>query len=199
MFNRMKGLTAGALLAVAVGIPAHAATLGEGGGVPGGTILTQNVDINGANKTLSGELGVDPSSNDWIVNITSDRDATTTFYVKDPEQAPNSGEGSIGIGDFTYQLFTCVTTSGNCGERVVGGYSAVSGQLNGDSTNPFTTILLATNEYFVRVAGTEFGNGNNGYNVNVSAVPLPAAALLFMSALAGFGLLSRGKKGSTAV
>jgi len=55
-------------------------------------------------------------------------------------------------------------------------------------------ILEGTKSYVLRVLGT----AGSSYVVNlssVSTVPLPAAAVLFLSALAGFGMLSRRRGG----
>lgn len=178
MLVRIKLVTLSALLSLAIGVPTHAATLTPGA-------FEADVVINGGTEALSGVLGSYPAGNDWIVDITTDYDALTTFTVADPN--PNPGpEGSL-----TYSLYEC--TPGNCAAGEIGAYSLVAGA--GDLSGTLTTVLLATKEYFVRVGGT---TNTRGYRVNVSAVPLPAAAWLFMSALAGFGLLSRKKASVSA-
>ncbi len=53
-------------------------------------------------------------------------------------------------------------------------------------------------DYLVRITGTSNGQ-LDGYSVyfDATAVPLPPAALLFVSALAGFGVVGRGKTRKT--
>lgn len=57
----------------------------------------------------------------------------------------------------------------------------------------FTNI--AAGDYLVRVTGTSNHEINNGYSVyfETTAVPLPPAALLFISALTGLGVIGRRK------
>jgi hypothetical protein len=56
--------------------------------------------------------------------------------------------------------------------------------------NDFANI--SAGEILMRIEGTANGV-NSGYKVHLSAVPLPPAALLFISALAGFGVIGRKK------
>ena len=58
----------------------------------------------------------------------------------------------------------------------------------GSATGILKAAIDGTKSYVLRVVGTNF---NDSYTVNLSAVPIPAAAVLFLSALAGFGLLGR--------
>jgi hypothetical protein len=71
------------------------------------------------------------------------------------------------------------------------------------STGPHLDVLnftsIAAGEYLIKIVGSASGTLNN-YSVFLGAtpVPLPPAALLFISALAGFGVIGR-KRASKAV
>jgi hypothetical protein len=60
-----------------------------------------------------------------------------------------------------------------------------------DNAPGFTTI--AAGEYLIRITGSATSSELNTYSVYLGAspVPLPPAALLFISALAGFGVIGR--------
>ena len=62
------------------------------------------------------------------------------------------------------------------------------------SNTAFSALLDITQNYFLLVSGTS----TYGYSVDVSAVPVPAAGILFASALFGAGALGRRKKKAKA-
>jgi len=172
MFKKIKCLTAFALLSLAVGVPAQAATISS-------TAISRNLAINGPTLNLSGTFNV-IETNDWLLNVLPAGSDTVAKLLKvynlpvDPE--------------VTFQLFECMGACTNAAGDV---WTAVP---QVDPTSLVAT-LFGAKEYFVRI----YGETGQAYNVTVSAVPLPAAALLFRSGLAGFGLLGRrGKKESTS-
>lgn len=64
------------------------------------------------------------------------------------------------------------------------------------NTNNLNAALTAGTNYFLQLNG----EADTSYNVDVSAVPVPAAGVLFASALLGLGAYGRRKKkSSTAV
>lgn len=71
------------------------------------------------------------------------------------------------------------------------------------STGPHLDVLsftsIAAGDYLIKIVGTASGSLNN-YSVflGATAVPLPPAALLFISALAGFGVIGRRSKNKVA-
>jgi hypothetical protein len=99
---------------------------------------------------------------------------TITFYID---------------GDDTNQVvfskeFTTAELTGGSGDTVVHLYDyGFEDFLNGD--------------YLIKIEGFADGSTNLGYKVQLftSAVPLPPAALLFASALAGLGIFGRKKAG----
>ena len=60
-------------------------------------------------------------------------------------------------------------------------------------TNNLTAALVAETNYFLQINGV----ADTSYNVDVSAVPIPAAGILFASALLGAGVFGRRKKKSS--
>lgn len=163
----------GLFIVASLGLPAQAAVLPS-------PYNAQVVNI-GIPVDLIGFVDSGPGwvSNDYFLDIQPPGvDASTVFL-----------NTSI-LSNITFDLFECSAGSATC----LDGFSDVWASISGGPVQSITRTLLGTNEYFLRMAGPEPGRG---FVVNVSAVPLPAAALLFLSGLAGFGLLSRGKKEST--
>lgn len=68
---------------------------------------------------------------------------------------------------------------------------------NGAFEMDFTTI--AAGDYSLKIDFIGNGGDNDDYKVKLygTAVPIPSAALLFISALAGFGVVGRGKTRKT--
>ena len=60
-------------------------------------------------------------------------------------------------------------------------------------TNNLSAALVAETDYFLQINGV----ADTSYNVKVSAVPVPAAGILFASALFGAGAYGRRKKKSS--
>ena len=60
-------------------------------------------------------------------------------------------------------------------------------------TNNLSAALVAETNYFLQINGV----ADTSYNVKVSAVPVPAAGILFASALFGAGVYGRRKKKSS--
>ena len=115
-------------------------------------------------------------SNDFVGNIGANND-----WLLDVQPAAVNSPATfetIGFPTIDFTLFTC--SGAACAAN---DWTAVLPEV----TSSLSTILMGTSQYFVRV----FGPATRGYVVGVSAVPIPAAALLFLSGLAGFGLLSR--------
>jgi len=105
-----------------------------------------------------------------------------------------TGSGDLGILNGTAQWFASTSVSGP--------FSAISPLLqvtnaSGVETSIEPTLFLSLPAGFavyelVLGGTTESGGGN--YDLSVQATPLPAAALLFGSVLAGAGLLSRRRR-----
>ncbi len=75
---------------------------------------------------------------------------------------------------------------------------ATGHQLGGAFNNPpfstYMTALLPAGSYTLRLTGNAIGANGGGYTLFVSEVPLPAAAILFASALFGFSMFSTRRK-----
>ena len=81
----------------------------------------------------------------------------------------------LGFGDITVSIFSDIS------------FSLAS--LVASDTNTITTVLDGGTQYFLHLVGEQ----NTGFTGNISAVPVPAAGILFASALFGAGFIGRRK------
>ncbi len=70
----------------------------------------------------------------------------------------------------------------------------LGGAFNAPPFSTYLTALLPTGSYTLRLTGNAIGANGGGYTLFVSEVPLPAAAILFASALFGFSMFSTRRK-----
>ncbi len=66
--------------------------------------------------------------------------------------------------------------------------------LNDPPKSVYLETVLGAGDYYIALAGDSIGNNGGGYTMLVSEVPLPAAAILFGSALFGFSMFSTRRK-----
>ena len=70
----------------------------------------------------------------------------------------------------------------------------LGGAFNAPPFSTYLTALLPAGSYTLRLTGNAIGANGGGYTLYVSEVPLPAAAILFASALFGFSMFSTRRK-----
>lgn len=110
-----------------------------------------------------------------LLNFVTGQDTTSPYAYLDKAELKNSSEVLLASQDAA-QWLTVVNNI------VVGSGSLIAMSFSG----------LSAGTYFLDI----FGDSGLGYSGSVSAVPLPAAAWLFGSALLGMGVLRRRKQGA---
>jgi len=103
-----------------------------------------------------------------------DFDALTTVLKLTAQPASSTHDVTYGIAEVDF----------------TGSTADITGATWITDTNSLTTLLLANTKYVLSVASETASNVHN----QISAVPLPAAAWLFGSALAGFMVMSNRRR-----
>ena len=104
----------------------------------------------------------------------ADFDALTTVLKLTAQPASDTHDVTYGIAEVDF----------------TGSTADITGAIWITDTNSLTTLLLANTKYVLSVASDTASNVHN----QISAVPLPAAAWLFGSALVGFMVMSNRRK-----
>lgn len=136
--------------------------------------------------TTNAEFGADPRFYELNVSTTG---MLTRLIDTDPDSDP------LASWTVSYEIWTDGTAgAGYSLGSLVDSFSFTDAtfSLNSPSSWHLTSIALA-GEYVLRMST----DGANSTTSQISAVPLPAAAWLFGSALLGFGAMRRKQKGST--
>ena len=157
------------MLSLGIGLNAHAAALDP--------IATINVTKNGPTVSQGGTIdqfgSVADLADDWALNILPAGSNTGLIAVN-----TSTSTGTV-TGMEIYEV-----TGVNTGNVIA---SSVGNTIN--------AALDGTKSYVLRIMGID---NATSYIVDINAVPIPAAAVLFLSALLGYGFLGRGRKAASA-
>ena len=154
--------------------------------VHGPTLLGQNGDSDFNAKIVGGDLTAGQAivNNVFTFNVI-DHKNTGGAWVNWGGNAVWSEPKEIGVAGLTYTWDT-----GDVMNLTQGLGDAAPGWDNGEPNWAWTWFTAGA--HTLTVSGTLL-SGGGGYNLEVSAVPLPPAALLFGTALFGIGALRRRK------
>ncbi|MGR8932290.1 MAG: VPLPA-CTERM sorting domain-containing protein [Gammaproteobacteria bacterium] len=98
--------------------------------------------------------------------------------------------GAFPTGNFTRLASDLRVVDGSDFTNILVNYGPFA--VPGDVAHTFTPNITAHSLNII--LGTDFNNGINNIDFNVSAVPLPGAAWLFATALAGLGVITKKRK-----
>lgn len=145
---------------------------------PGTTTFIGTIDPSQTPSLPSTPYGQDED----YFSFTSDKAITSIVITYDINDDP---AGNVTL----FQVFEGLKADG----------SSKGSVLTGDATGLFLAGPLAAGDYTIYIRETELGSlGPNSYEVSVNAVPLPAAAWLFGSALLGLVTVSRRRAAAKA-
>jgi len=145
--------------------------------ITSGTNITFCADGSGSSTCPDGGTAAGEKYYELVVGA---NDAWTTFTMLDVNPDTKSVE---------YSLFADLSAATNASS--IGDPGALLKVMANDVGTVFSYLLLAGAQYVLRVDP----NNNTTYTqTNISAVPLPAAAWLFGSALVGFMVMSNRRK-----
>lgn len=130
--------------------------------------------------------GGDNSFHDTFTFVTGTGPISLQFYPTASDAKGSPGSLSTEVGDLQYWFSDGVSP---VTPTVI---TESNGDYVGGLVYPLFENLMSGAVYTLHVTGTMLDTGD--YAVDVSAVPLPPAALAFGSALVGMGLLGRRRK-----
>jgi len=145
---------------------------------------------NVADNAGGGIQGANADINDWTVNRMN---AANTCNKVNPCTAPNANDPrSFALPIFGDNFNGTITSYGNSDAHTSGsvGTSMSFYLLTADLSDPFAAVTSAQ-----KYTGTWSLSTAGDLTYNVSSVPLPAAAWLLLSGLAGLGAIGRRRNG----
>ena len=169
-------LASALLMVSSLGFATSVTTPGTTAGSQGDIFLTLNGDIASFGGFFAGELdlGID-ATQFFDLNIAGDADASSNAFT--------FHSNPLTIYDAIITIFQ------DGGDAVFGGDDSLVGM----GTSSLVASLFAAENYYLAITGAQ----GTSYNGEISAVPVPAAGILFASALLGAGALGRRKKKAT--
>lgn len=171
--NKLKGLLVALALCVAPASMASVLPAFDG---------ELTVGVGNTNEFFAGYVNADEAFDYWKINIEGTGTTTAAAAIFG------------GVGEM--HLFNWDSGTNTLGSLIASAVQAVLPPELGGGLGYSLSAFLNSGSYVLQIAGVA---GGSSYAGQISAVPLPGAALLFGSALFGAGMIGRKKLGARKI